>query len=559
MGKAIIYQVLPRLFGNLRSDNIKRGNIQENGSGKLNGFDDRILQHFKDMGITHMWYTGVIEHATATDYTEYNIVNDNSQVVKGEAGSPYAIKDYYDIDPDLAENVDKRMLEFEALVERTHSAGMKVLIDFIPNHLARNYHSDNKPEGVKDFGENDDVSKSFHPNNNFYYLKGQSFNAPLHSDDPWQEEPAKATGNDCFSPTPSVNDWYETVKLNYGVDVEGGNHNYFDPIPDIWLKMKEVLLYWCSKGVDGFRCDMAEMVPVEFWHWCIKMVKEQYPKTVFVAEVYQPSLYNSFLMEGGFDCLYDKVGFYDSVIGVIKHNQSLKSIIESWQAIDQFSDNMLFFLENHDEQRLASDFIIGEGKKAWPAWVITAAYATNPIMIYSGQELGEKGMEEEGFSGINGRTTIFDYWSVDSLRRYYLSIKGNDGLKEEEQWLLERYKRLNNLLNSHMPLKEGGVYDLMWCNNSPGGLTDQRVYAWLRFYKHQWMLLVANLSDKTQNCRIIIPEHAFKMEGADHLQYFKGREILEESRSIQFPKEVAITNGVGVKVEAYQALIYLFG
>nr|WP_319397816.1 alpha-amylase family glycosyl hydrolase [uncultured Carboxylicivirga sp.] len=557
MGKAIIYQVLPRLFSNLNSNNNNNGNIQENGSGKFNAFDDEVLAYFKRLGISHMWYTGIIEHATATDYSSFSINKDNSQVVKGLAGSPYAIKDYYDVDPDLAEDVNNRMTEFEALVARTHNAGMKVLIDFVPNHLARHYYSDAKPEGVIDFGEDDDQSKKFDFNNNFYYLPDQKFVAPINSDDPWMEQPAKVTGNDCFSAEPSINDWYETVKLNYGVDVENDREKHFEPIPDTWLKMKDVLLYWCAKEVDGFRCDMAEMVPVEFWQWCIREVKEQYPKVVFVAEIYQPSLYPSYLIEGGFDCLYDKVGFYDSVIGVLKDEGGINSIQQSWQAIDKFSNNMLFFLENHDEQRLASDFIIKEGRKAWPAWVLTAAFSTNPVMIYNGQEIGEKGMDNEGFSGIDGRTTIFDYWAVDSLRRYYQSIKGKALLTEDEQWLLQRYKKLNDLILNYLPLYEGGVYDLMWCNNNKGGIKEQKVYAWLRFYKHQWMLLIANLTGNEYNCRVVIPEHAFKMVGADHHSYFKGKELLDGGRSIQFPKEVAMTTGVGIKIGANKAHIYL--
>ncbi|MCU4165909.1 alpha-amylase family protein [Carboxylicivirga caseinilyticus] len=558
MGKAIIYQVLPRLFSNNKKVNVKDGTIHENGSGKLNAFDDKVLNHFKSMGITHMWYTGVIEHATTTDYSDNKIIVDNPQVVKGKAGSPYAIKDYYDIDPDLAEAVEHRMTEFEALVQRTHLAGMKVLIDFVPNHLARQYQSDAKPSGIKDFGEDDDTTHTFNPNNNFYYLTGQRFEAPVGAENPWQEEPAKATGNDCFLANPSINDWYETVKLNYGIDYNNGKARHFNPVPDTWWKMKDILLYWCSKGVDGFRCDMAEMVPVEFWQWCINEVKEQFSKVVFVAEVYQPSLYQSYLTEGGFDCLYDKVGFYDSVIGILKNEKPLKTVQDSWQAIDHFSNNMLFFLENHDEQRLASEFIIDDAKKAWPAWVLTAGFSTNPVMIYNGQEIGEKGIDEEGFSGRDGRTTIFDYWSVDSLRRYYSSIKGNNQLTEDETWLLNRYIKLNDLIKKYLPLSEGGNYDLMWCNNTPGGLVEKGVYAWLRFYKHRWIMLIANLSDSNQDCRIIIPNHAFKMVGEDHHNYFRGKELLEGGRSVHFPREVAMTSGVGVHIEKYQALMYLF-
>ncbi len=560
MSKTVIYQVLPRLFGNMQSANQYNGTLEVNGSGKLNGINSKVLNHFKKMGISHMWYTGVIEHATTTDYSDFGIVKDKAHVVKGLAGSPYAIKDYYDIDPDLATDVDKRLEEFDNLVKRTHDAGLKVIIDFIPNHLARQYSSDAKPEGIKDFGEDDDQSQSFIASNNYYYLPNTDFKAPGdHTDDPWQEIPARATGNDCFSPNPDITDWFETVKLNYGVDIQNNRQNNFDPIPDTWHKMKDVLWYWASKGVDGFRCDMAEMVPVEFWQWCIAELKKEYSELLFVAEVYQPDLYQAYLQHGGFDLLYDKVGFYDSVIDVLKDHRPMHVISDAWHRIDSFSSNMLFFLENHDELRLASDYICGNAHSAWPAWVLTAAYSSNPIMIYAGQEIGEPGMDEEGFSGRDGRTTIFDYWSVDSLRRYYDSInKGESELSDSESHLLNNYQKITSLLNQNKPLSEGGVYDLMWCNKESGGLEQSKVYAWLRYHEKEWLLLVANFSDQDKKTRVIIPEHALGIIGVDNKNYYKGKEIMEGARPISFPKEVACTKGVGLSIKAHQVLIYQF-
>ncbi|MEG1547086.1 MAG: alpha-amylase family glycosyl hydrolase, partial [Bacteroides sp.] len=240
------------------------------------------LDEIKKLGITHIWYTGIIEHATQTDYTKQGIVSDHPAVVKGKAGSPYAIKDYYDVDPDLAAKVSNRMKEFEELVERTHRSGMKMIIDFVPNHVARQYHSDVKPKGVEDLGQTDEVEQSFSPYNNFYYipqhqLEGQ-FDMQAGAAKPYHEYPAKATGNNRFDAYPCVNDWYETVKLNYGIDYLNGGSNHFDPMPSTWIKMTDILLFWASKGIDGFRCDMAEMVPVEFWAWAIPQVKKLYPK-----------------------------------------------------------------------------------------------------------------------------------------------------------------------------------------------------------------------------------------------------------------------------------------
>ena len=275
-----IYQIFTRLYGNPNDANVPHGTIEQNGCAKMNGFTDKVLRRIKANGYTHVWYTGLIEHATQTDYSAYGIAKDHPVVVKGKAGSPYAIKDYYDIDPDLAVKVEKRMQEFEALVERTHKAGLKMVIDFVPNHVARQYHSDVCPKGVKDLGVDDDPTMHFSTANNFYYCWGE----PLHTDFaarrdadeyPYIEQPAKATGNDHFDAWPGQNDWYETVKLNYGIDYcnAGGRSTHFDPIPSTWKKMKDILLFWAAKGVDVFRCDMAEMVPVEFWEWAIAQVK----------------------------------------------------------------------------------------------------------------------------------------------------------------------------------------------------------------------------------------------------------------------------------------------
>ena len=273
----IIYQVVPRLFGNDNAKRKKNGTLQQNGSGRLSSFTPNCLRAIKKLGVTHIWFTGILEHATATAHEQ--IEADVPSVVKGIAGSPYAVRDYYDIDADLVEQPANRIEEFEALVRRTHRAGLGAIIDFVPNHVARTYRSDMKPDGVRDFGEADRKELGFSPQNNFYYFPNTPF-APRFDLGNYTECPAKATGNDCFSPSPSVNDWYETVKLNYGVDYMGGGAHHFDPMPDTWLKMRDILLYWAAKGVDGFRCDMAEMVPVEFWHWVIAEVKA-IPATVF--------------------------------------------------------------------------------------------------------------------------------------------------------------------------------------------------------------------------------------------------------------------------------------
>ena len=512
--KIVIYQILPRLFGNPKSQNTIGGNMEENGTGKLSAISPGVLKEFRKMGITHVWYTGLLEHATQTDYSEYGIRKDHPAIVKGKAGSPYAIKDYYDIDPDLADHVPDRMKEFEALVEHTHQEGLKVIIDFVPNHVAREYHSDVKPLDVTDLGADDNTRTTFDVNNNFYYIPGQVFQPefPLDGEgDAFCEFPAKATGNDCFSAHPGRNDWYETVKLNYGIDYLNGRSRHFHPIPNTWIKMRDILLFWASKNIDGFRCDMAEMVPVEFWAWVIPEIKKEYSQIIFIAEVYDPNQYRQYLHTGKFDYLYDKVGMYDTLRNVICGHQPASDITHCWQSVDDILPHMLYFLENHDEQRIASDFFVKDPVKAIPALGIIACMSVNPILIYAGQELGEKGMDAEGFSGQDGRTSIFDYWSVKSLREWFNEGKINTELFDESQKELRKlYVRILQLTQTSNAIKKGFFYDLMYVNPHSGSFNPDKQYAFLRKTDNELLLIVANFEDRDVDINVFIPTHAFE-------------------------------------------------
>ena len=509
--KMVIYQVFPRWFGNLRPSPVMNGSLAENGVGKFSAFTPLALSKIKELGVTHVWYTGVIEHATKTDYTMFGIRKDHSAVVKGKAGSPYAIKDYYDIDPDLADNIQNRMSEFEDLVKRTHEAGMKVIIDFVPNHVARQYFSDAREPFVEDLGQTDNVSKAFDVNNNFYYLPGQTltlrFDPQREEDFAYSEFPAKVTGNNHFDAYPSQNDWYETVKLNYGVDYMHGGACHFNTIPNTWEKMLEILLFWADKGVDGFRCDMAEMVPVEFWNWVIPQVKKV-RDVIFIAEVYNPDEYRNYIYTGHFDYLYDKVGLYDTVRAVMCGQAPASNISHCWQSLEGIQKNMLNFLENHDEQRVASDFFAGDARPGIPGMIVSAAMNTNPVMIYSGQELGERGMDAEGFSG---RATIFDYWSVESLRNW-----NNNGLFDgakltpAERSLREMYAKLLNVVRSEPVIVEGAFYDLMYANSGNPYFNANRQYAFLRKWKNEVLLVVVNFDRADQCVWVNIPVEAFK-------------------------------------------------
>lgn len=505
--KYVIYQLLPRLFSNYQESRIHNGSIEENGCGKFNKITTKALRQIKQLGVTHIWYTGIIRHATQTDYSQYGIPSCSPGIVKGKAGSPYAITDYYDVDPDLAENVPHRMQEFEDLVGRTHKAGMQVVIDFIPNHVAREYKSIAKPAGVADFGENDHPEWAFSPLNNYYYLPNEKF-TPQFDAGGYNEYPAKVTGNDCFTSSPSKNDWYETVKLNYGVYYQGGMEKQFNPIPDTWHKMLHILLYWVEKGVDAFRCDMAEMVPVEFWHWVIPQIKSVNPKILFIAEVYNPSLYRSYIYDGQFDLLYDKVGMYDYLRGVTSRDFPAEGITMQWQATDDIHNHILYFLENHDEQRIASGFFCGRGICAEPALIVMSLLGTNAIMIYSGQELGELGMDSEGFSGVDGRTTLFDYWGVRSLQAW--ANKGKfDGalLSDEQKELRDFYQQLLHIAGTEKAITNGKKFDLEYAQKD--GFNKNKQYAFLRSYKNEVLLVAVNFDAHPAHLTLHIPQEAF--------------------------------------------------
>lgn len=501
--KVIIYQVFTRLYGNRNTTRQENGSIEKNGCGKMADFSSEVLKDITQMGVSHIWYTGIIRHATTTDYTAYGIPRQHSAVVKGRAGSPYAITDYYDVDPDLAVNVKERMQEFEQLVVRTHEAGLKMVIDFVPNHVARQYHSICKPQGVKDLGEDDNPNCGFDPvHNNFYYCPGQRlvpyFDLYHGEEEPYIEEPAKATGNDHFDNTPNKNDWYETVKLNYGVDYYAGGIGHFEPIPDTWKKMTDILLFWASKGIDAFRCDMAEMVPAEFWAYATKIVKKKYKNIVFIGEVYNPQEYRRYIASG-FDWLYDKVGMYDTMRNVICHHAPASAISGAWQQTDDIRDHMLYFLENHDEQRIASDFFAADAVKGIPAMIASLLMQQNPFMLYAGEEYGECGMDKEGFSGNDGRTTIFDYWSIDTLCR-----AAEKKLTAKEKKLFDIHKRVLLLARKEKAIREGVFFDLMYVN---GSLEHQ--YVFLRKAGRDLLLVAVNFDDYAVAIDINIPAHAF--------------------------------------------------
>lgn len=515
--KEVIYQLFPRLFGNNNSNPVPYGSLEQNGSGKFSDINNNALQSLNEMGVTHIWYTGILEHATESDYSSIGISRDNPAVVKGRAGSPYAVKDYYDVDPDLASEPANRMDEFRDLVKRTKKIGLKVIIDFVPNHVARSYFSDNLPAGHHQLGQHDDPSESFLPDNNFYYFPGKRFVVPkealqeckkytdLLKIRPFYEYPAKASGNDCFNPTPAVTDWYETVKLNYGKEFDQAQSLHYTPIPATWYRMMDILTFWAEFGIDGFRCDMAEMVPVEFWNWAVTKIKSRFPTISFTAEVYNPILYNDYLTKGKFDFLYDKVGLYDTLKKVTMGEADVTTISACWQSLDGIDNKMLRFMENHDEQRIASDFFTGNAKKALPAVFVSACMSAGPFMLYNGQELGEKGDRVAGFSGNDGRTTIFDYWVMPEVQKWNNEGAFTTHLLSDSQKLLRlQYSKILQLCRSEA-ISEGAFYDLLWINTH---LVSQQIYAFLRHTKKEKMLFIASFNANEVQTHVDISEHA---------------------------------------------------
>ena len=570
--KTVVYQVFTRLFGNTNDTNKPWGTIEENGVGKFADFSEEALKEIKDLGVTHIWYTGVPHHALINDYTDVGISNDDPDVVKGRAGSPYAVKDYYNVNPDLAVNPENRLEEFKALIDRTHKQGMKVIIDIVPNHVARGYQGLTNPKGISDFGANDDTSITYHKNNNFYYIPDSVFRVPewrdgylplggersVLSDDKFNEVPAKWTGNGSRMAQPDYNDWYETVKINYGVRPDGKldfdvlpedfeNKNiraHFDfwkdkEVPNSWDKFKDIALYWTNLGVDGFRYDMAEMVPVEFWSYMNSAIKIKNPDAFLLAEVYNPDLYRAYIHKGKMDYLYDKVELYDSIKHIMQGHGWTDHIPKVLEGLQDIEHHMLHFLENHDEQRIASSAFAGDAKKGMPAMVVSATSTTAPTMIYFGQETGESAQENAGF-GSPTRTSIFDYIGVPSFQRWVNDKKFDGGqLTPDEYKLRAFYKRLLNFTVQSEALT-GAYQDIHFFNKEHTESYDHRVLSYVRWSANEKLVVISNFdSEKSYAFDLKIPANIiteWKLE--------KGAYLMKDGL-YGAEKELLVVNGTG--------------
>lgn len=572
--KIVVYQVFPRLFGNTNSTNKPWGTIEENGVGKFNDFTDTALKEIKNLGVSHIWYTGVPHHAVIRDYSEIGISDDDPDVVKGRAGSPYAVKDYYQVNPDLAVDPANRMAEFEALIARTHAHDMKVIIDIVPNHVARHYKGKNNPVGISDFGANDDTSVEYARNNNFYYIPGQSFRVPeplngyqplggeSHplSDGKFEENPAKWTGNGSRMPQPHFYDWYETVKVNYGIKPDGSkdfpelpsgadsldwkaHYDFWQgkDVPNSWIKFKDITQFWLAKDVDGFRFDMAEMVPVEFWSYLNSHIKNTNPEAFLLAEVYNPSLYRDYIRKGKMDYLYDKVELYDSLRNVIQDRGTTRQVGDIQEGLMDIEHHMLHFLENHDEQRIASPEFAGNPWKALPAMVVSATISTSPTMIYSGQEVSEPGTEDAGF-GDPSRTSIFDYIGVPAHQRWMNGGKFDGGqLSEEEKSLHAYYSKLLNFTRESSAMM--GDYSQLFNVGGNAQILGNKGFAFARWDKEEWILVVANFDWKQRlSGTLTIPREVMTTWPPNEKKYLLEDQLGNTKASLEIKEGIGYVN-----------------
>lgn len=582
--KVVVYQVFTRLFGNKNTTNKPWGTIEENGVGKFNDFTDKALHEIKDLGVTYIWYTGVPHHALVRDYTAYGISNDDPEVVKGRAGSPYAVKDYYNVNPDLAVNPANRLQEFEDLIARTHNAGLKLIIDIVPNHIARKYEGKNNPEGVKDFGADDNVNVEYDRNNNFYYIPKVHFeipdgDIPLNGeknpmiDGFFDENPAKWTGNGSRKVKPDQNDWYETVKVNYGVRPDGtkdfpelpagfdqksyAEHFAFwqdKDVPDSWKKFKSIALYWTAKGVDGFRYDMAEMVPYEFWSYMNSAIKMKNPNAFLLAEVYNPNEYRNYIRLGKMDYLYDKVETYDKLKDIIRGKSSPDGLSDIQKGMADIEHHMLHFLDNHDEQRLASPEFAGSPERGKPLMVVSTTLSTSPTMVYFGQEVGEAGNENAGF-GTRSRTSIFDYIGVPNHQRWMNDGKFDGGkLSDSEKQLRDFYKRLLNF-SIKSPALMGSYQEIQSANRQNNQGYDELIYSYVRWSENQKLIIAANFSsEKTSVFNLKIPSDVILKWDLKDGEYILTDQLYSNKKNV-----LVVKNGEGtviVEIAPSESFIY---
>lgn len=487
--RVVVYQLVVRQFSNLQTDRVVDGTLEQNGVGRFEDIDEAALDGLVELGVTHVWLTGVLRQATLTDWSSIGLPPDDPDVVKGRAGSFYAIRDYYDTSPDYAVEPERRLDELVSLIDRIHDAGLQVLIDLVPNHVARGYASVVHPE--RDFGLGDDATVFFAPQNRFFYLpdppgqrleltrpeawnpSGVTFDGLYAPEDGTTvARTPRATGNNVTSPRPGPNDWYETVKLNWGYNFAVGEAHY-DPRPPVWDDFDRILAYWQALGVDGFRADFAHFVPNEAWRWLIDQARSRDPQVLFLAEAYEdlPGL-----QDAGFDAVYYDAA-YDALKGLYQGSVRLEDVDSVLLALsDEDRRQWVLYLENHDERRIASpitssaspdDSGFGSAAAGRQLAPLQYLFTPGPVLFYNGQEVGETGAGIEGFSGENGRSSIYDYGSLPALQGWVNGHAYDGGsLTQEQRDLRAWYSALLTGPVRDPAVRGSGFWGLRYINNS---------------------------------------------------------------------------------------------
>jgi len=579
--RPVIYQLMLRTFGNTNETRKTGGTLAENGSGKFAHLTPAALESLKEMGITHLWLTGLLEQASGSSYPGRPA--DDPDILKGVAGSPYAIKDYFDVSPDYAVDPARRMEEFKALLERCRNYGFKVIIDFVPNHVARSYASDVRPD--LSFGSSDVRGVFFHRDNHFYYLQaehpggGPPLKLPtgglsgcdgLYAP---ETEFGRVTGNNVVSWAPSKDDWYETVKLNFGHDFTTGRDSSHLPGPDAepaevpgtWRTMDEILGYWQALGVDGFRVDMAHMVPLEFWRWAVKRCRSRKADAFFVAEAYDddPAKLTDGhvlddLLAAGFDAVYDDPS-YDILAELYSSGKWANDLDDIPTNAERFHKSLRYG-ENHDEVRLASP-------KEWgghgmhvgrPVAAVLFGMGRGPVMMYNGQEVGEPAAGVEGFSGDDARTSIFDYWSMPEFCKWVNGGKFDGGrLGEEQKSLREWYAKLIHTSRARA-FSHGEFHGLNRANKTnPAfgrvgneGVSGHWLYAFLRRDEQsgQAFMVVANFhgSETLRGVKVGLSPDALEFLGGENAQTWTFIDRLDSTWRGTFSNGIVEKDGVSL-------------
>ncbi len=590
--KPIIYQLVIRYFGNTNLTNAWAGAMEVNGCGKFNDITSAAIDSLRQLGITHIWLTGCLRQATLTAYPQLGLPADDPDIVKGRAGSFYAVRDYFDVCPDYAKDPAARIDEFEALVTRIHAAGLKVLIDFVPNHVGRSYSSAIRPD--LNFGVGDDQTQFFSPANCFFYLvdppgqqlrlshpahwqpAGVTFDGRFEPEDGGPGRVPKATGNawkDGSTSQPSENDWYEAVKLNYGFNYHDETGHYSPP-PRTWLLMDEVLTFWQSKGVDGFRCDMAQLVPREAWSYLIRRARQpdRDPSVFFLAEAYvgsspyDPVKSVSELLDAGFDAVYHD-NSYNRLTGIYSGRTDPQAYDDEMKSLSaRERQSAVEYLENHDKPRVAAAIGNGGFGSAGANYQLAPLqflYSNGPALILNGQEIGESGDGFEGFSADDGRTTFFDYWCMPEFSKWVNGHAYDGGLLSPAQTRLRRFFADLISLCQDASVRANGYWSLKYFNRSSqfADCPDD-LYTFARFESGsgRMLLILTNFRPGATSGRIRIPPElsaAAKLPQTVSMQLVFNRGGACKIPAVNTTRDQLATAGFAVLLSNQETQVYL--